>query len=86
MVSGSLILRFFTLSLVCHFLCHLLALRFFLLVDGLLQLFFGLCSSSCASWGLGFEIQTLCFFVNVLIKWEIEKPSVQYLGLIVMSY
>jgi hypothetical protein len=61
MVRGSLILRFFTLSLVCHFLWRLLALRFFLLVDGLLELFFGFCSSSCASWGLGFEIQTLCF-------------------------
>jgi hypothetical protein len=34
---------------------------------------------------LSFEIQTLCFCVlNVLIKWEIEKPSGQYLGLIVM--
>jgi hypothetical protein len=26
------------------------------------------------------------FVVNVLIKWEIEKPSGQYLGLIVMSH
>jgi hypothetical protein len=26
------------------------------------------------------------FIVNVLIKWEIEKPSGQYLGLIVISH
>jgi hypothetical protein len=45
--------------------------------------FFGFWSSRCASWGLGFDIQTLCFLVvNGLIKGEIEKPSVQYLGLI----
>jgi hypothetical protein len=35
---------------------------------------------------LGLEIQTLYFcVVNVLIKGEIEKPSGQYIGLIVMS-
>jgi hypothetical protein len=35
---------------------------------------------------LGFKIQTLYFCViNVLNKGEIEKPSGQYLGLIVMS-
>jgi hypothetical protein len=40
-----------------------------------------LCSSSCASYCLGFEIQTLCFYVvNGLIKEEIDKPSGQYLG------
>jgi hypothetical protein len=44
-------------------------------------------SSSCASWGHGFELQTLCFFVvNGLIKGEIEKPSGQFLGLSVMSH
>jgi hypothetical protein len=44
-------------------------------------------SSSCASWGLGFELQTLlAFVVNGLIKGEIEKPSDQFLGLIVMSH
>jgi hypothetical protein len=45
--------------------------------------FFGFWSSSCASCGLGFKIQILCLcLVNVLIKWEIEKPSDQYHGLI----
>jgi hypothetical protein len=32
---------FFALSLVCLFSCHLLVLRLFLLLDDLLQLFFG---------------------------------------------
>jgi hypothetical protein len=62
--------------LVCRFSYHLLVLRFFLLLDDLPELFFGFWSSSCASCGLGFEIQTLCLCViNVLIKGEIEKPS-----------
>jgi hypothetical protein len=53
-----------------------------LFLDGFLELFFGFWSSSCASCGLGFEIQTWCLcVVNVLIKGEIEKPSGQYLGL-----
>jgi hypothetical protein len=70
-------------SLVCRFSCHLLVLRFFLLLDDLLELFFGFWSSSCASCGLRFKIQTLCLcVVNVLIKGEIEKSSRQYLGLI----
>jgi hypothetical protein len=70
-------------SLVCHFSCHLLVLRFFLLLDDLFELFFGFWSSSCASCDLKFEIQTLCLcVVNVLIEVEIEKPSGQYLGLI----
>jgi hypothetical protein len=74
---------FFAFYLVCCFSCHLLVLRFFLLVDDLLELFFAFWSSSCASCGLGFEIQTLFLcVVNVLIKGEIEKSSGQYLGLI----
>jgi hypothetical protein len=51
-------------------------LRFFLLLDDLLKLFFTFWPSSCASCGPGFKIQTLCrCVVNVLIKGEIEKPS-----------
>jgi hypothetical protein len=39
------------------------------------------------SWGLGFKLQTLCLFiVNGLIKVVIEKPSGQFLGLIVLSH
>jgi hypothetical protein len=75
-------LSFSLLFFVCRFSYHLLVLRFFLL-DDLLELFFGFWSSSCASYGLGFKIQTFCLcVVNVLIKGEIEKPSGQYLGLI----
>jgi hypothetical protein len=49
---------------------------FFLLLDDLLEFFFGFWSSTCASCGLGFEIQTLYLcVVNILIKEEIEKPS-----------
>jgi hypothetical protein len=60
----------------------LLFLGFVLLLNDLLELLFGFWSFSCASYGLGFEIQTLCLcVVNVLIKEEIEKPSGQYLGL-----
>jgi hypothetical protein len=68
------------LSLIFSLLC-----QFFLLLDDLLEIFFGFWSSSCASCGLEFEIQTLCLcVVNILIKGGggIEKPSGQYLGLI----
>jgi hypothetical protein len=68
---------FFTFSLVCRFSCHLLVLRFLLLLDDL-EHFFGFWFSSCASCGLEFEIQTLHFcVVNVLIKGKIEKSSGQ---------
>jgi hypothetical protein len=43
------------------FSCLLLVLQFFLLLDDFFELFVGFLSSSCASWGLEFEIQTLCF-------------------------
>jgi hypothetical protein len=59
----------------------------FFLLDDLREPFFGFLFSSCTSSCLRFEIQTLCFCViNGLIKGEIEKPSDQYLGLIVMSH
>jgi hypothetical protein len=55
------------LALLCHFAwlcrlsCCLLAFTVFLLLDDLLELFLFFGSSSCASWGLGFKLQTLCF-------------------------
>jgi hypothetical protein len=74
---------FFSFCLICCFSCYLLVLWFFLLLNNLLKRFFGFWSSSCASCGLGFEVQTLCLcIVNVLIKGEIEKLSGQYIGLI----
>jgi hypothetical protein len=45
--------------------CLLLALQFFTLLDDLLELFFNFWSSSCASWGLEFEIQSLCFLLSM---------------------
>jgi hypothetical protein len=67
-----------------HFSCLLLAFAVFLLLDDLLELFLAFQVSSCASWDLRFK---LCVFVvNGLIKGEIEKPSGQFLGLIVMSH
>jgi hypothetical protein len=49
----------------------------------MLELFFDFWSSSCASCGLGFDIQILFLcVVNALIKGEIEKSSGQYLDLI----
>jgi hypothetical protein len=68
----------FSLSFLffCHFSYYLLVLRFFLLLDDLLELFFGFWSSSCASCGLEFKIQTLCLcVVSVLITGEIDKSS-----------
>jgi hypothetical protein len=66
MVRGNLILSFALLFLwFCHFSCHLLVLRFFLLLDDPLKLFFLFWSSSCATWGLGFEIQTLYFMLSM---------------------
>jgi hypothetical protein len=55
------------LSLLCHFAWLyrfsrlLLALVVFLLLNHHLELFSLFGSSSCASWGLRFELQTLCF-------------------------
>jgi hypothetical protein len=57
----------FFLALSCHFAwlyrfsCLLLTFTVFLLLDDLLELFWLFGSSSCASWSLGFELQTLCF-------------------------
>jgi hypothetical protein len=39
-----------------------LAFAVFLLLDDLLELFLAFWSSSCSSWVLGFEHQTLCLY------------------------
>jgi hypothetical protein len=52
-------------SLVCRFSCLLMVLRLFLLLDDLFELFVGFWSSSYGSWGLEFEIQTLCFLLSI---------------------
>jgi hypothetical protein len=56
---------FLLFSWFCHFLCLLLAFTVFLLLDNLLELFVGFRSSSCASWGLGFELQTLYLLLSM---------------------
>jgi hypothetical protein len=71
---------------LCCFLCPLLALAGFLLVDDLLELFWLFWSSSCASWGLDSNFKLCTFVVNGPIKGEIEKSSGQFLVLIVMSH
>jgi hypothetical protein len=60
--SSELFLAFFYhFAWLCRFSCLLLVFVAFLLLDDLLELFVGFWSSSCASRGLGFELQTLCF-------------------------
>jgi hypothetical protein len=83
----------FFLALLCHFAwldhfsCLLLAFTIFLLLDDLFELFLTFWSSTCASCGLGFELQIILFFViNGPINRKIEKPSDQFLSLIVMSH
>jgi hypothetical protein len=43
----------------------LLTFTIFLFLDNLLELFLAFWSSSCASWGLGFELQTLCLLLSM---------------------
>jgi hypothetical protein len=52
---------FSAFSLVCRFSCHLLVLRFFLLLDDLLELFFGFWSCSYVSCVLDSKFK-LCAF------------------------
>jgi hypothetical protein len=59
---------FFAFFFVCRFSCHLLVLRLFPLLDDLLELFFSFRSFSCASWSLGFEIQTLYFLLSMYLS------------------
>jgi hypothetical protein len=61
LLGGVWILRFcFDFELFLLFSCLLLAFAVFLLLDDLLELFLAFWSSSCASWGLEFKLQTLC--------------------------
>jgi hypothetical protein len=74
-------------ALLYHFSCLLLAFAVFLLLDDLLELFISFLDLLAVLNGV-FDLNfKLCVFVvNGLIKGEIEKPSDQFLGLIVMSY
>jgi hypothetical protein len=75
---------FLLFSWFYRFSCLLLAFAVFLLLDDILNLFIGFWSSNCDSWGHGFRL--CAFFDNGLINGEIEKPSDQFFGLIVMSH
>jgi hypothetical protein len=78
---------FFLFSLVYRFLCLLLALQLFPLLNDLLELFltfFGLLVVLHRVLDSNFNF--VLFVVNELIKGEIEKASDQFLGLIVMSH
>jgi hypothetical protein len=50
---------FLLFSLFYRSSCHLLAFAVFPLLDDIFKLFLAFWSSSCALWGLGFELQTL---------------------------
>jgi hypothetical protein len=77
------------LALLCHFvwLCRfsylLLTFAVFLLLDDILD-FLGLLAVLHGVLDSNFKLYA--FVVNGLIKGEIEKPSDQFLGLIVMSH
>jgi hypothetical protein len=71
---------------LCHFSCLLLSFAVFLLLDDLLEFSWFFLSSSCASCDLGFELQTLCFCCQWTHQGGIEKPSGQFIDLIVMSH
>jgi hypothetical protein len=78
---------FFALFLICRFSCFLFALRFLLLLDDLFELLLTFCSSSYASWGLRFELQTLCLLLSIdLLRGRLRTPNGQFLGLIMMSH
>jgi hypothetical protein len=83
----------FFLALSCHsvwlyrFSCLLLAFAVFLLLYDHLELFLTFLSLLVVLHGILDANFKLCtFIVNGLIKGEIEKPSDQFLGLIVMSH
>jgi hypothetical protein len=81
------------LALLCHFawlavilpICWLL--RFFLLLDDILELLLAFLSSSYASWGFYSNFKLCAFVVNGLIgRGRVKKLTGQFLGLFVMSH
>jgi hypothetical protein len=72
---------------ICRFSYIVLAFTVFLLLDDLLELFLGFLGLLTVLHGVLDSNFKLCtFVVNGLIKGKIEKPSGQFLGLIVMSH
>jgi hypothetical protein len=52
-------------SLIYRFSSHLLAFAVFLILDDIIEIFLAFWSSTCTSWGFGFELQTLCFLLSM---------------------
>jgi hypothetical protein len=72
---------------LCRFSCFLLAFVVFLLLDDLLKLFLAFLGLlPVLHEVLHSNFKLYAFIVNGLIKGEIEKPSGQFLGLIVISH
>jgi hypothetical protein len=72
---------------LCRFSCLVLAFAVFLLLDDLLELFFGFLGLPAMLHGVLDSNFKLCaFLINGLMKGEIEKPSGQFLSVIVMSH
>jgi hypothetical protein len=71
---------------LCRFSFLLLAFAVFLLLDDLLELFLVFCLLVVLHGILDSNFKLCAFVVNGLIKGEIEKPSGQFLSLIVMSH
>jgi hypothetical protein len=81
-----LLVLFCHFGLVRRFSCLLLVLRLFLFLDDILELFVGFWSSSCASWGLAFVIQTLSFLLSIDSSSGRLRNQVVSIDLIVMSH
>jgi hypothetical protein len=77
---------FYHFDWLCRFSCLLLAFAIFLLLDDLLELFLAFRSLAVLHGVSDLNFKTCAFVVNGLIKGQIEKPSGQFLGLIVMSH
>jgi hypothetical protein len=71
---------------LCRFSCLVLAFAVFLLLDDLLELFWLFGLPAMLHGVLDSNFKLCAFLVNGLIKGEIEKPSGQFLSLIVMSH
>jgi hypothetical protein len=97
--NGSLSLSFSCSSLLCCFffsslpfswfaafcaICRFCGFFLFWMTFLSFSLSFGLLAVLHVSWIQNSNF--VPFIVNVLIKWEIEKPSGQHLGLIVISH
>jgi hypothetical protein len=87
-ISGEVLILSFCISFellllilwFCRFSCLLLIFAVFLLLDDILELFVGFWSFICASWGLRFELQTLCLLLSIDIsRWRLRNQVISFL-------